>query len=211
MKPQAAIFLLLGLIAIDPLGARANETAESLSTQSLLACQEGRIAPDREARLAYFKRAEALASRALQVREQHADAHFALFCSLGEQLRLDGENLSSLFGLRRVLAELDRTLELNPNHVDALSAKGTLLMKLPSLLGGDEERGEEMLWQVIKKDAAAINARLVLARTYCERGHHSEALQLARAALHIANTTQRQDLIPEARATVRELGASSAR
>ncbi len=211
MKGQAATYVLLTLIFLGPLEARATETAESLSSQSLLACQEGRVAPDRETRLVYFQRAEALASRALEVREQHANAHFALFCSLGEQLRLDGENLSSLFGLRRVLAELDRTLELDPSHVDALSAKGTLLMRLPSLLGGDEERGEQMLWQVIKRDSKAINARLVLARTYCARGHHHEALKLARTALYIANATQRQDLIPEARATISELGASDGR
>ncbi len=208
MKLLVAIMFLSTALAIDPAMAASKQTVEALSAQSLVACQEGRVAQDREMRLAHYQHAEALAMQALEMGDQHAEAHFALFCSLGEQLRLDGESLSSLFGLRRVLAELDRTLELDPTHVDALSAKGTLLMQLPYMLGGDEERGEKMLWQVIERDSSAINARLVLARTYCARGQHGEAVRLARTALQIANATQRQDLIPEARATITELGAS---
>ena len=60
--------------------------------------------------------------------------------------------------------ELDRALEINPAHIDALSAKGALLVKLPSFLGGDSEKGERLLQQVVKQAPKAVNARLALAR-----------------------------------------------
>src|SRR5207237_1284930 len=96
---------------------------------------------------------QALAERAVALDDNSADAHFALFCNLGELMRLDGENLTQVFQLRRLMAEVDRTLELDPNHVDAMAAKGTLLVRLPRLLGGDSVKGEAMLRQVLLREA----------------------------------------------------------
>jgi cytochrome c-type biogenesis protein CcmH/NrfG len=100
---------------------------------------------------------------------------------------------------------LDRALELDPNHLDALSSKGTLLVKLPAVLGGDPEKGEEMLKQVIKRDRTAISARLTLARLYAERGEHDAAIRLAAKALKIAKANGYTEFIPEAEATLTEL------
>src|SRR5213592_3654864 len=61
--------------------------------------------------------ARARAERAVALNDTSADAHFALFCNLGELMRLDGETLSQVFQLRRLMAEVNRTLELDPNHV----------------------------------------------------------------------------------------------
>ena len=76
--------------------------------------------------------------------------------------------------------ELDRALEIDPRHIDALSAKGTLLVKLPGLLGGDSEKGELLLQHVIKRAPKAVNARLALAKVRCEHGNHQEAVALAK-------------------------------
>ena len=82
----------------------------------------------------------ALGEEAVDVDELSADAHFALLCNLREQLRVAGESLSSLFGFRRMVKKLNRTLELTANHLDALSAKGTVLVRLPVFLDGDTEK-----------------------------------------------------------------------
>ena len=82
----------------------------------------------RFARIAYniFGSGQALGEGAVAADESSPGAHFALFCNLGEQLRVDGESLSSLSGFRRIMKELNRTPELAPAHLDALSAKGTV-------------------------------------------------------------------------------------
>lgn len=199
------------LLSTGSVTASAQESAEELSAKAQLECDAGRRASDRAGRLAHFEKSQWLAEQAIEVNDQLADAHFALFCSLGEQLRIDGHTLTSAFGFRRVMKELDRTLELNPDHLDALSSKGTFLVRLPALLGGDEEKGEYMLQRVIQRAPKAINARISLAKAYAARGNHKEAVILAYEALDIARREGRADLIPEAETNLAELQPHSKR
>jgi tetratricopeptide (TPR) repeat protein len=189
----------------------AADSVKDLTKQARSECSLGRMAKDRDVRLAHFQKGQALAERAVSLDEQYDDAHFALFCNLGEQLRIDGESATSLFEFRGLMRELDRTLELNPEHLDALSAKGTLLVKLPNVFGGDVEKGERMLEQVIKREPRAVNARLALARVRCENGRHREAMTLASDALTIARKHKRTEFIPEAKAVLRQVRSSSVR
>jgi tetratricopeptide (TPR) repeat protein len=186
----------------------ADDSAPSLAASARAECDAGRRASDREARKEHFERGEALAEHAVALDDNNADAHFALFCNLGELMRLDGESLSQAFQLRRLMAEVDRTLELNPNHVDAMAAKGTLLVRLPRLLGGDSARGEAMLRQVILRDPNAFSSRLALANVCEARGDREEALAFATRALQIARQQGRADKVAEAQAALAELRAA---
>lgn len=186
----------------------AQPAAQDFISESLQACHDGRIAPDRATRGAYFEKGQALGEQAVAVDERSADAHFALFCNLGELMRIDGEmSLSSMMGFRRMMKELDRTLALAPGHLDALSARGTLLVRLPSLLGGDLDKGEQLLQHVIQQEPQAVNARISLAKSYCKRGRHSDALHLASEALALAQSQRQDDFIPEAAKVVAQLRA----
>ena len=164
------------------------------------------IATDRAIRAALYEKGQSLGEQAVAADEKSADAHFALFCNLGELMRIDGEmSLSSVLGFRRMMKELDRALELKPDHLDALSARGTLLVRLPSLLGGDPEKGEQVLRQVIQREPEAVNARISLAKSYCKRGRHQDAVVLATEALTLAKAQQLDDFIPEASKVVAQL------
>lgn len=204
---QRVGLLIVILAILSPISriALAQESAQELSIRAQKECDLGRQARERAIRLAHFKRSQALAEQAVALDDQLADGHFALFCSLGEQLRIDGESLSSAFGFRRMMTELDRTLELNPDHLDALSSKGTFLVRLPAILGGDAVKGEHMLRRVIQRDPTSVNARLTLAKIYAARGHREEAIALALEALKIAEAERRADLLPEAQATLVQL------
>ena len=185
--------------------ALAQDSATELSVEALKECDLGRVAKARAVRLAHFQQGQTLAERAVALDDQLADAHFALFCSLGEQLRIDGMHFSSVFGFRRMMAALDRTLELNPEHLDALSSKGTVLVRLPAVLGGDATKGERILRQVIQRDPKAVSARVTLAKFYAAQGDREQAIALASEALQLAHSERRADLLPEAQATVAEL------
>ncbi|HEU4686253.1 MAG TPA: hypothetical protein VFS39_17225 [Nitrospira sp.] len=192
------IVALLVSMAAAP-SAFAEPSLQDLVGRSMQACHDGRIAKARADRLAHFERGQRWGEQAVAMDERSAAAHFSLFCNLGELMRIDGEmNLSSVFGFRRMMRELDRTLELAPDHLDALSARGTFLVRLPSFLGGDPNRGEALLRYVITREPQAVNARLSLAKSYCGRGRHSEAVTLAAEALSLAHAQQRDDFIPEA-------------
>lgn len=184
------------------------ETAQILSRQALQECHKGRMATMRNSRLAHFEGGQMLAERAVALNNQHANGHFALFCTLGEKMRVDGEFLPSIWDFQKLMKALDRTLELDPDHLDALSSKGTFLIRLPRMLGGDPEKGKQILQYVINRDATAINARLELAKISAHEGNHKQALLLARQALQYAKSQHRQDLIPEATKALKDLESS---
>lgn len=199
-----AIGAAIGLF-LQPVTASAEDVTGNLAGLALEECERGRAATDRAARLAHFEQGRTLGELAVARNERSADAHFSLFCNLGELLRIDGESLTSLFGFRRMMNELDRALELDPSHIDALSAKGTLLVKLPGLLGGDSEKGERILEQVVRLAPKAVNARLALAKVRHEQGRHQEAVTLASDALAIAQQYKRTTFVSEAKAILQQL------
>ena len=202
--------LLMALACLSlAIPARASDdSARGLAARARADCEAGRRATDRQARKDLFDRGQQLAERAVALDDNNPDAHFALFCNLGELMRLDGENLSQIFQLRRLMAEVDRTLELDPNHVDAMAAKGTLLVRLPRLLGGNSVKGEAMLRQVLVRDPNAFTTRLALANLCEARGDREEALAFATRALQIAREQGRADKVAEAQAAIAELRAA---
>ncbi len=202
MRPGLSI--ACGVLACVLLGVPslwAEESVQVLTSQAMEECQKGRRAKDSNIRNAYFDRGRALAEKAVALDSQSADAHFALFCSIGERMRANGEVLFSVFEYGRMMDALDQTLALNPRHLDALSSKGTILIEVPEFLGGDDARGEVMLRQVISEEPESINARMVVARMCAERGEHQEAYDLAKRALDLAKVQHRDDLLPEAEET----------
>jgi len=184
------------------------ETAAELAKQGMHECEQGQVAPTREERIAHYTRGQQLGEQAVALDDKSAAAHFTIFCNLGESLRVDGEKITSILGFRQMMRELDRTLELDPNHLDALSAKGTLLVKLPTLLGGDLPAGEKMLERVVREDAGCINARLALADVYADRGARADAVALAAQAREIARGSRRADKIAKAEAEIEKLKAT---
>jgi tetratricopeptide (TPR) repeat protein len=185
--------------------ASAAEVPADLAKQALDLCKLGRDAKSREIRERHFRDGLALAERAVDLDEQCADAHFAVFCNLGESLRLDGEQISSYFEFRRMMRELDQTLSLEPNHAEALASKGILLVRLPRLLGGNAAHGEELLKRVIELDPRAVNSRLTLAEQCRQRGETAEAAAYAQRALAIASEQGRPDKVAEAQSILAKI------
>ena len=89
--------------------------------------------------------------------------------------------------------------------------RGAFLVRLPFLLGGDREKGENLLQYVLQKGPQSVNARLSLAESYCENGRHGEALLLASEALDIAQSQQLDDFTPEAARVLAQLKANTAK
>lgn len=204
VSPQNLLVSAMMVLGLFPV-AFAGTSAIELSQQSMDQCQKGRIATDREARAHHFERGQQLAEQAIQLDQQYPNGHFAFFCNLGEQMRLDGEVLSAVLEYDRIMDALDTAISLNPDYLDALSAKGMLLVRLPWVMGGDQEKGEVLLKRVVKEDPTAINARIGLARLCIERGDHQDALRYARDAYTLAKERQQLDLLPEARQLLAEI------
>src|SRR5215510_12124032 len=121
-KKMKKIFLvLLGywILAI-PGTLLAQQSPQLLIQGAMKECNTGRVTQDRTSRISHFEKGQTLGEQAVALDDRSADAHFALFCNLGELMRVDGEvNITSIMGFRRMTKELDRTLELAPDHLEA--------------------------------------------------------------------------------------------
>jgi Flp pilus assembly protein TadD len=124
----------------------------------------------------------------------------------GEQARLSGVSLTSLFGARRMRREVDRTLALAPDFADALLGKGALLSELPRLLGGDPAEGERLVRRALAVDPDYFGARMRLARILAGQGRRAEARAEAGRALETAEREQDAEDAAEARRLLAELG-----
>jgi hypothetical protein len=192
--------LVAALVLALPLAASAGQSAVDLIAQAMRECRAGQDATARDTRKEHFERGEALAAQAVALDDGSAAAHFAVVCNLGENLRLDGEKITSVLGLRRLMNEVD--------HVNAMATKGNLLLRLPRMLGGDAKEGERLLREVVRRDENALTSRITLARTCEARGDRDEAIELASRALQIATQEGRSDKAAEAQSTLSELGAA---
>jgi hypothetical protein len=132
---------------------------------------------------ALLERGLALAEEAVVADGGDARAHFALFCNLGRQMQLRPLSPGTLFNTPRLRREIDRTLELAPRSIDALTAKGALLLELPRPLGGDLKAAERFLRQALELDSGFPYALFTLARVLAARSAPDEAVVQAKRAL----------------------------
>lgn len=162
------------------------EKARTLAKRAIALLKQGEDATDPHTKRQLYQQGLELADAALALDERNADAHFARFATKGRLLLLDGASPNP-FNLMRLNRDLDRALELNPNHADALAAKGGLYRQLPRLLGGSEQKAEECLKKAIALEAEhAVGARIELAQLYFDRGERERAVALLKTAIAIA-------------------------
>jgi len=175
-----------------------------LARQSLDLLRQGEDSYDPVAKADFYKRGLDLARQAVAADDRNADAHFALFANMGRVMLADGATPNPL-NLLRVNRELDRTLELNPHHPDALAAKGGLCRQLPTLLGGSLSKAERYLQEAIANDPEAVGARIELARTYKDMGEATKGVEPLRLAMSIAERQGKRRQLREARALLQDI------
>jgi hypothetical protein len=198
----ATLALLAALVAraADPPGTpRANESLE--------VCARARAARDAEEKSRLAARGLALAEQVVAENERDPKAHFAVFCNLGTQMKQRGVSMRSIVDVRRLRREIDRTLELAPDWPDALVGKGSLLIELPGMLGGDPREGERLLREALRIDPDFLTARVNLAHALADRGAREEARDEANRAAALAERKGDRDAAEDVRALRARLDA----
>jgi len=168
-------------------------------------CNRAGDAPEAEKR-ALLAQSLSVAEQAVAENERDPVAHFAVFCAVGRQAQLDGSGVLTLFKVRRMRAAVDRALELAPDYPAALLGKGSLLLNLPWLLGGDKEEGERLIRRALAAEPDYVDARLTLARALAARGRRAEARDEANAAAQAADRANEAADAAEARRLAADLG-----
>lgn len=187
--------------------AQARETgpsAQELADRAIACLKRGEDATDRDEKLRLYREGLELGRRAVALDDANADAHFAVFANNGRIMLLEGASVNPV-NLLRANAELERTLELNPDHYDALAARGGLYRQLPWVLGGNLDKAEATLRRAIDLNPNAVGARIELARTYCDKGDPERGKPLLETAAQIAEREGKQRQLLEARLLLQQL------
>lgn len=198
---------LLATLAGSPALAASPDTqrqAQSLAEQAVRCLERGEDMTEGDAKRVEYEHGLALAKQALELDEDNADAHFAVFGNQGRLMLLDGVTPNPI-SLLQVNRELDRVLDINPNHSDALAAKGGLYRQLPWALGGSLTRAEECLTKAIAADPEAVSARIELAATYRDMGEPQRSVPLLETAVTIAERQGKQRQLAAARTLLAQI------
>lgn len=147
------------------------------------------------------------AARAVELLPENADARFVLFAAKGRVAQMGGL-ASAALALSSLNSELDEVLRLDPDHADALAARGGMLMKLPRLMGGNTTKGIEHLERAVEINPTGAGTRLELAEAYEIVGRDTDALRTGREALAIAKEKKETEKIERAETFVTALEKS---
>ncbi len=206
--PALVCLLAVGVVARGVTYAvERQETAEELARHALDCLRRGEDAADRETRLAAYREGLVYARQAVAADDANADAHFAVFANNGRLLLLEGATPNPVV-LIQANRELDRALELNPNHANALAAKGGLYRQLPWVLGGDLAKAEGCLRRAIALNPNAVGARIELAATYQDMGRAHDGIPYLQEAIVVASRDHRVREQAQAEAMLRRLGVA---
>ena len=180
------------------------DSSQVLATRALECLHRGDEGVSKQGRIAAYREGFDLAQRAVAADDRNADAHFAIFANHGRLLLEEG-TVPNPFNLVEVNRELDRALQLNPNHVDALIAKGGLYRQLPWMLGGSLKKAEACLTRAIELDPKAVGGRIELAATYRDMGKSERSVPLLEKAIEVAEQVGKYRHLAEARALLAEI------
>jgi tetratricopeptide (TPR) repeat protein len=145
----------------------------------------GELTQDETKRREAYAKALEHAERAVKLLPDNPEAHFLVFGSEGRLAQMDGLATAAL-KLVALNRQLDEVLRLDPNHANALAARGGMMMKLPRLLGGDSDKGLEYLERAVSLDDESVGKRLELAEAYYMVGREKDAGRVAAQALEAA-------------------------
>jgi tetratricopeptide (TPR) repeat protein len=165
--------------------ASSNEEGQRELALAKQALDRGEAASDDDSRRRAYEEAKQHADRAVTLMPDNADARFAQFGADGRLAQLGGMAVAAL-QLVKANKQLDEVLRLDPNHANALAARGGMLMKLPRLLGGNTKKGVEYLERAVALDDTAVGKRLELAEAYHIVGREDDATAAAQGALETA-------------------------
>lgn len=209
MRTALRVVVLCGVLTVvtdrahgaDASGAEDGERARAAAATAL--AEVDRLGEPR-ARVAALHRAIPLAERAVQLDEGNAEGHFLLFCAVGRLAEMQNP-LRQAMALPRLRREIERTIQLDPQHAPGLAAKGEMLYRMPPFLGGDLAEAEAYLRRSLAADDTYWRAHVVLARVLVARERPAEAEAVLRAL--VARIDPQRDERGEALALLAELAA----
>lgn len=194
--------ILLDVVEREPQNARAHY---ELSKVCFLL---GDAAAEKKDKLKLFEAGRDYGKEATKLDGKSAWAHFWYMVNVGRIGQTKGV-LNSLFLVPEVEKEINKTLEIDPEHTGALDAKAMLFYELPGLLGGNLNKSIEALDQAIALDSNYTLLYVDMAKVYMKKKDYEKARWFLKKAIDIQAPTYEADHVlddkPEALELLKEI------
>jgi tetratricopeptide (TPR) repeat protein len=155
-----------------------------------------------EQKLEAYEQGREAASRAIQIDPKSVEAHFWYGTNTGRWGQTKGV-VRSLFLLPTVREEIETVLRLDPMFTAVYLLAGNVYYEVPSLLGGDLDKAEEMFRKGLSQDPKFTGMRVGLAKALIKQGRTTEARRELLAVLNEKTPRNLADWVlkdfPEAR------------
>ena len=139
-------------------------------------------AKNSEEKLEAYDQGREAAQRAVELAPNNAEAHFWHGTNTARWGQAKGV-MRSLFLLPTVKREIKTVLELDPTFPPVYSLAGSVYIEVPSLLGGDLDKGEEMFRKGLELDPRFTSARVGLGKALIKQSRLPEARRELEAVL----------------------------
>ena len=124
----------------------------------------------------HWKKGVAYGHRAIKANPEGKEGHFYYMANIGAIAQVKG-TLQSMWKLRKIKREMDRTLEIDPNYPPALLARAQFLMEMPGAFGGDKQEAMRLCKRVIRLDPDHLPTYIAMARLLAAEGRYDEAVE----------------------------------
>jgi len=167
------------------------------------------VPPDRpEEKIAIWEQGATYGKRAIEVNPDGKEGHYYYMANFGAAAQLQGL-FDSLWKLRKIKKELDRTYELDPNWPPVLVARAQYLTEMPGILGGSDSEAEALYRRAIDLDPHCSIANYFLAELLVRQGREQEAVPRLKALIECPDPGNRGSWamvdVPRAESLLREI------
>lgn len=146
--------------------------------------------------------------RAVKANPEGKEGHFYYMANIGAIAQVKG-TLHSIWKLRKIKREMDRTLEIDPNYPPALLARAQFLMEMPGIFGGDDQEALRLCARVIRLDPDHLPTYITVARILAAEGKYDEAIENLNKVLLCKEPRQRANYLkvdrPRAEAVLKDI------
>lgn|SRR5262249_1333258 len=124
------------------------------------------------------------AKKAIAIDTKRVEGHFWLAANLGTYAEMKGiwKSLSSLHSIR---SEFETAMKIDAVYENGAVylALGEMDLRVPGLLGGDDQKGLQLLEEGYRKAPANADLKLTLAAVYVKKGRKEDGRRLLQSVL----------------------------
>lgn len=148
----------------------------------------------KDEKIEFYTKGTEYGQKAIKIDGDNEWGHLWYVVNLGRRSQTKGV-FNSLAYVPTVKKEVNRVLEIDPEHTIALDVKAMFYYELPGLLGGNVNKSIELLDEALAIDSAYALLYVDMAKCYIKKKEYDKARQYLDMVIALENPTYEADYV----------------